>query len=276
MRRINLSYFMDVGVRVDALARWDITTATPDAFKSTATMAREYLHVLIQPGLNPMQIPATVSEASNLLRMIDEAIQKDPVDPTDIMNVWLQASKVQTLLHGELAVQAIYHIWPKRAYDTNLLVSRAIAVFPEWIAHELTNTERHDIDQAGKCLALEIPTAAAFHLMRLTKSVLRRYYELVVGSAPKLKMRNWGAYIKTLRSCGASDKVLFAINEIKDIYRNPVMHPEEMYSLDDAISLMGIVETAISTMHTDMVQRKAAATPLIGTALTRAIAGSRS
>jgi transposase-like protein len=87
------------------------------------------------------------------------------------------------------------------------------------------DSTRH-IQEAAKCLAFEIPTAAAFHIFRCAESILRRYYEAVVGKLPKRQMRNWGSYIRYLKECGADVRVITILEQIQDLHRNPVIHPE--------------------------------------------------
>ncbi len=45
-----------------------------------------------------------------------------------------------------------------------------------------------------------------------------------------------------------SAKVLSCLQQIKDLHRNPLMHPEETLTLEEAISLFGICQSAISAM----------------------------
>jgi hypothetical protein len=52
-----------------------------------------------------------------------------------------------------------------------------------------------DFDEAGRCWLFDTYTAVGFHLMRATDAVMRSYYRAAVGVEPKVKFRNWGAYI---------------------------------------------------------------------------------
>ena len=57
--------------------------------------------------------------------------------------------------------------------------------------------------------------------MRATDAVMRRYYRTTVGVEPKLKFRNWGAYVKNLRNCPRADqKIVNFLDQIRDNYRN--------------------------------------------------------
>ena len=61
-------------------------------------------------------------------------------------------------------------------------------------------------------------------------------------------MRNWGAYIRILRTKGADEKVIASLDQIRELHRNPVMHPEETLSSDEATTLFGIAQSAILAM----------------------------
>jgi hypothetical protein len=158
------------------------------------------------------------------------------------------ANQLEPILQGELSIQNAYLIRPKRAYDIDVLIEDAAKLFSDEVRLSLAPIERYDIAQAGKCLAFEVPTAALFHIFRAADSVLRRYYRCATGIDPKPKMRNWGAYIKNLRSCHANEKILGALEQMKDLHRNPVIHPEAEATIEEALSYIGIAESVISAM----------------------------
>jgi len=68
--------------------------------------------------------------------------------------------------------------------------------------------------------------------------------------------RNLGNYIKEMSDAGKGDrKVLAALKQIKDHHRNELMHPEERLTLDEAIGLMGITQSAIVAMLKEIPER---------------------
>ena len=106
-----------------------------------------------------------------------------------------------------------------------------------------------DFDEAGRCWLLDAHTATGFHLMRATDAVMRAYYRAVVGVEPKKQFRNWGAYIKEFRRCiNADQKVVDFLHQVKENYRNPILHPELDLTADDAQELFGVSISAISMM----------------------------
>jgi len=78
--------------------------------------------------------------------------------------------------------------------------------------------------------------------------MIRKYYSHAVGTLPKVKMRNWGAYIKNLQKAGADTRVVGFLDHIKENYRNPVLHPEESLSPEDTQVLLGVCISAIVMM----------------------------
>lgn len=146
-----------------------------------------------------------------------------------------------------------YLVDQKGAYLTADLIERAEIIFSERVRKELSEAAIQDVRQAGKALVLELPTAAGFHMLRATESVIRAYYKAVVGKLPK--SRNWGVYVKDLKAKGADAKVVGVIDQLRELHRNPLMHPEETLSEDEAIVIFGLAQSVIVAMVGDIVRR---------------------
>lgn len=162
---------------------------------------------------------------------------------------------LETVLSAELQACDTYYVSEKGIYRTAQLIDQAENVFSEGIRGKIPEQAIGDIRQAGRCLAFECPTAAGFHVLRAVEAVLRDYYQVVVGEAPTPKMSNWGAYITNLTKRGAEKKVTGILDQIRDLYRNPVLHPEQNLTSDEATTLFGIAHSAIVAMILDMQKR---------------------
>jgi hypothetical protein len=265
MRLINLAYFTSLGEALGDIEGFGIVTSPTEGqwIGKTAACA-QLLQALLTEGTVPLSIPASAPEIRSLINALNQfgAASEDERQGLAI-GVWTQATKVKTLLNGELAIQSAYYVWPKRAYDTKRLVDFGVQIFAPEVQQWFTLREVYDINQAGKCIAFEVPTAAGFHLIRAAESVIRRYYQLVVGTLPKPKMRSWGVYVRNLRECGAEPKVVSVIEQVKEFHRNPVMHPEEELSMEEALSLLGISESLVSAIYRDMAARTASGEPMM-------------
>lgn len=165
-----------------------------------------------------------------------------------ITPIRLAASKFETLLSAELNNSDTYWISPKGTHRTSMLLKSARSMLPAYVV-DIVPAAATDFDEAGRCWLLDAHTATGFHLMRATDAVMRAYYRAVVGVEPKKQFRNWGAYIKEFRRCiNADQKVVDFLHQVKENYRNPILHPELDLTADDAQELFGVSISAISMM----------------------------
>lgn len=149
------------------------------------------------------------------------------------------AKSFETVLSAELQVMDTYLVSQKGTYSTPDLIDRAELMVPNQLRGDLPPQSIIDLQAAGRCLAFSVPTATAFHILRATESVIRLYYSEVTGKPPKTKMRNWGSYVKNLNAAGADGKITGFIDHLRDLYRNPILHPEDNLSTEDAIVFVG-------------------------------------
>ena len=112
-----------------------------------------------------------------------------------------------------------------------------------------------DLQDAGKCVAFRVFTAAGFHMMRAAETVVREYYKLIVGPLPE-KRRSWGFYVEELRKHDAPAKVVSVLDQIRDLHRNPIDHPEVFLDEEDAYSLLGITVSAVTTLAREIGEKR--------------------
>jgi hypothetical protein len=166
------------------------------------------------------------------------------------------AGEFLTILNAELEKLSVYQVAKKRIYDTNDLIQHAHKLFSEVVIKRLPEAAKTDIDAAGRCLAFEVPTAAAFHILRASEAVMGLYYSVLTNGrtfkADKV-MRNWGAYIEALRKHGAEKKVTEILDHIRAEYRNPITHPEDTLTLDEALDLFNAEVSSISQIISQVI-----------------------
>jgi hypothetical protein len=194
----------------------------------------------------------------------EKALTPPPVIPAiQIYRVSSAATNFETVLAAEVATMDTYFVSQKGSYKTQDLIDRAQIMFPENIRKDLPDRTIEDIKAAGRCFVLDCPTAAGFHILRGVESVLALYYQHVIGKPIPTLMRNWGVYIKKLRRGGASKKIVQMLQHIKDEYRNPTLHPEEMLNSDEVEVLLGICNSVIRMMILEMSSTAPAAVPAL-------------
>lgn len=189
----------------------------------------------------------------------EEAVAKIPSDTAtepplgwQVNNIRQAAERFETVISAELSNSDTYWISPKGTHKTSMLLQHAHAAVPESTLQEVPEI-KSDLDEAGRCLLFDVPTAAGFHLLRATESVIRKYYALATGKELSLKFRNWGAYIRVLRALPyANQKIVSMLDQIRENYRNPILHPSDNLVADDALVLFGLCVSAITLMGAEI------------------------
>jgi hypothetical protein len=113
----------------------------------------------------------------------------------------------------------------------------------------LPEVAKHDFEECGKCIVFERPTAAAFHMLRGTESVLRMFY-LALVKRKRLSTLMWGPVIDALKKRRNSppDELLNNLDNIRKSFRNPTQHPEKIYDIQEAQDLFSLCVDVINRM----------------------------
>lgn len=185
------------------------------------------------------------------------------ITPMEAFAITTAYNDFETVIKNELVVTDSYFVSRKAGYDTTALIANGEQCFPKDLGPKVP-LAIPDVREAGKCLAFELSTAAGLHAMRALETVLGAYWTAVSGGKAQPRPRTIGNYLKQMdkHSLGNA-KAKAALRQIKDLHRNPLMHPRESLSLDDAVQLFGIVQSAVGAMLKDipLVQVKAVSSP---------------
>jgi hypothetical protein len=183
-----------------------------------------------------------------LKKLTTDTTQDRPLHFMDVYSITNGVSEFETVLMAEMTTCNAYFVTKQRGYDVFDLITQAEVLFPaELIARAPEAVP--DIQQAGKCIAFEIPTAAGFHLMRALELVLRLYFDVVGKGEPRPTTNNLGDYLRIMTDKNLGDPKLVAVlRQIKDLHRNEFIHPETTLTLDEALGLLGISQSAIVYM----------------------------
>ena len=115
-----------------------------------------------------------------------------------------------------------------------------------------------EIDEAGKCYALERSTACVFHLMRTLEIGIKAASKcLSIPDPVKDADRNWGAMLRKFKDemdrrntvphwARTSDREFFAeiyvsLDAVRNVWRNATMHVENKYTPEEAEHILGAV-----------------------------------
>jgi hypothetical protein len=277
MERINLPLFYQLGARLNPLAQLDPNRTTRIDVFFAGVQARAYMTTLFDsyPILHVCR--AASGELGKAIEVVGEWFRsaspeqlRETVQVTDFQfrAVINKAKEFETVLSAELNVLATYLVTSKGAYSTAELIERADLILSDSVREKVPQEALEEIKQAGRCLALDSPTASGFHMMRALEAVLHQYYLAVCKPKSKKVLDSWAAYLAELKKVagegaeneegGASEgnakqgdpqvkRVITFLYQIKDT-RNNIMHPELVLSPDDAFGLLDVAKAAIIVM----------------------------
>jgi hypothetical protein len=251
MIRITSSFYYELGMILHPLSGV-VAGQYIDAIGFTILYpAQQRLEGLLRQQVVPVKVCAQSGWRlhSILTDLISKIGKSEQLNATDAFYLNDGLRQFEVVLNAELAQMDTYYVSQKGCYSTNHLIEQAEIMFPETIRNFMTPESVVDIRQGGRCLAFELPTASAFHFLRATESILHKYYDVISCGQTRPKTRNMGTYIDALeRISGVDEKVLAVLRQIKNLHRNPIMHPEAVLEMEEALTLLGIVQSAITTM----------------------------
>jgi hypothetical protein len=169
--------------------------------------------------------------------------------------------------------EATSYFVPKRGiYVTSALIDSADQSFPYLLLRFIPEKARMEWRAAGRCLAFSLLSASGFHVARAVEAVLDVYIKTFSPTVDTSKF-SWGDFLKELEGAKSSDagicpseKVISELRQLKDDYRNPLMHPRVVLSEADARVLFDNGESLIILMaeHLRSMNETSAARLLLG------------
>jgi hypothetical protein len=183
-------------------------------------------------------------------KMLDELKSRPPksfLTAEDAETLKEKASDLRKIIMAEAAGAFVYATTDKRI-DVSKLLNKPEALFHPDCFTKLSDIARSDFKEACKCIAFELPTAGAFHLLRGTESVLRDYYAKT-AKQNRIKQKEWGPLIKDLLSRKNQDATLLAnLDNIRLSFRNPTQHPDKIYDIQEVQDLFGLCVDVVNRM----------------------------
>lgn len=265
MLRVDCYHFYALAVKIHPLINLNVQGALADEWFMLFEARQELFQFFNIFPLTTSQPPArTLVDSINRVIPIDVSTIRFNSDSGERITInyfeghaiQQAAAELESVLKAELAGWDAFYVSQKGAFNTTELMQRAETMVPEPGRSYLTQKALSDFRQAGMCLAFNLGTAACFHVARATEEMIREYYKAIVGELPTVKQRNWGAYHRNLNKCGQADtKVLAWLKHITEEYRNPVLHPDEMLSVDGAIEFINACNSLITCMARALIDR---------------------
>ncbi|WP_105439784.1 hypothetical protein [Neorhizobium sp. T25_13] len=169
-------------------------------------------------------------------------------------------SKIDTfrsVFEAECRDVDVYSVGQIAIYKTRDLVANASHVIPEAFRDGMSSEALKEFDDAGRCLAFDLPTACGFHALRGTELVIEDYLK---AFGVTKKMVSWNEYIKAAEALAddkrpepkPSKKVTAMLDRMKSLDRNPLMHPRDELDTAGADHLFSLAAITVAEMIRDI------------------------
>jgi hypothetical protein len=274
MKPVDLPFFVELGGSLELASKVDARGPLFDAFvklfrlrNALATLAAGDRAKLIACGHD-------LAELLNLLNNFEARHFRDSegnwTSPPDTARSEYELGAIvgkvqqfQTVLIADLRISTSFTVTESGIFDVNQLVNCARNVLSGDAAKIVGEEVLREIDDAGKCLAFNLPTACGFHAMRAVERVIKQYLGEFLSSDEIKKLNNWGQYLAALEKRADGDEepkpsteAIALLRQIKEIYRNPVIHPERTLSPEEAATLFHSTVAAISRVAFEVAERQ--------------------
>lgn len=257
MQKVDGTYIYELGAALRPIASLPEVDTSPVQTLFALNPGKFKLSEFIYGSIFSESFRATARAAVPLLELLERLIPVTGPNTdwtTDLpayrfTEVKREFSRFEAVLLAELKGSDIYYVSAKGGFDTVALTERGEVLFPASLGSKVPDAVE-DIKAGARCLAFELPTAAAFHFHRANEAVLRVYFDHVARGVARPRSNNMGEYLNIMKTQNLGDqKVLEVLQAIKNLHRNPIMHPEaRLSSTEEAISLMAAIRAAIGYM----------------------------
>lgn len=203
--------------------------------------------------VDAFQLPVTQRACGDLMRMRDALLEVPPdrlLTSEEAVELKGIMGHVRRTVLAEAGGNVAFIVTDKRI-DVNKLLRNMPALFAPGVADSLPDIAHHGFSEAGRCIAFELPTAAAFHILRATEGVLRHFYCCVVRQK-RVTPLMWGPMVESLRARQRPPPrpLLDNLDNIRLSFRNPTQHPDKIYDIQEVQDLFSLCVDVVNRMAT--------------------------
>lgn len=214
----------------------------------------------IERQLRDMELDAAEVSAGKLLSVLDRAQPQQRGDlkammfsATDAELIRAYAGDVVTRARDQLQSRLLLEV-PMRARD---LYTQPIPLFGEGVTLKFP-TAAYDVEEAGKCLALDRSTASAFHSIRCLEAGIRamarclgipdptkgsdRGWFKLLGAIQKELDRRWPPSARLSGDGRFFEEAHAALAAMQNPWRNATMHLDQKYTDEEARHVFEVVK----------------------------------
>ncbi len=206
--------------------------------------------------LDELNLEVTKAVAADLYTLHQELddIPKDVNVSSELSDKVITAmNNLDSTLDGELGLRIAYILTPKR-FDLSNLLNKQKLLFGKNVPSHLSFQAKNDVVLGFRCIAFELPTAAAFHLLRATEEMIRQLYFKVIRYH-RIKNPMWYGMVDALRKRKKNKpkaELLDHLDAIRKNYRNPTQHPDKFYDIDEVQDMASMCISALNMIVSEI------------------------
>ena len=254
MLRMSLPWILQVMSSIVRLDKIQRGTKALDAWYP-CNDAKSRIEELFEKSIFTPHLKISREKASQLIACLEDicevAASGSDEDEIQTIHYWtLQNRRTQFIevFLSELNIFPTFLVMGKEGYETNTLIDEGHKLFPSSTVAKCPEAAT-DMSEAGKALAFELATSCGFHIFRATEAVIKRYWDHISQGQPRPKMETIGSYAKELENNRLGDeKIWEALKQLATLHRNPVIHPDVILTVEEAIDILGIARSVMSGM----------------------------
>ena len=265
MQKISLPWMLQVMSSIDRLHQ--ITAGqTRQEISYLCFDAGQNLTLIFDESIYRTYLNISRERASTLKTSLTEMRPLNAEDSRQVSELeeWMikyHSNQFREVFLAELNILPSFLVMEKEGYDIDILIHDGSKLFPPSILQKCPESAP-DMNEASKALAFELPTACGFHVFRVTEAVLKRYWDHVSSGKDRSKLHSIGSYAKELEKQNYGEKKIWeALKQLADLHRNPVIHPEAILDVEEAIETLGIARSVIGAMLRVMPEIQLTTTP---------------
>ncbi len=244
MHQLKISLFMDMQ---DMLVQWSIVARTVKDRRVVTEGNRKRFAEAVRPLIAEMKGPDF-----HLCRRAAQSLLDHLEGDATGTQLLADIDHLRSCLLGQMEGLSCLALTD----EERALFDPAAPLFGPDVEAKFANMSE-DIAEAGKCLALQRPTAAVFHLMRVMELALRKLGDVL--GVPLVEDKNWQAVLdgvnkaikaldhkqKRTKDLASAASHLYAV---KVAWRNEVMHPKQTYTPEQAKAIFDGVRVFVADL----------------------------
>lgn len=251
MQNLDVQFFYELGRRIGALE--SSLTNPAKAYARVAEQAAESLRQVAKSSSLPIAKESALALSAMIEKAWDDLMpweKPEPPNPEHAEALGATIREFRTVFPLQLKRLHAYLVTEHGLTNPEALIERPEEAFDADDWRQLPKVAQLDWRSACQCFAFDLSTTSGFHALRALEAVATDYIARL--GLQRSAGRNLHAYLELLRSNGAKPERIDAAQKMRELYRNPLMHPDATLTLHEAGELLHLCKMMIRALLDDM------------------------